>query len=99
MFVFFSSRIRHTRCALVTGVQTCALPISLLLAACGQSKTEQVFTFTAIPDQNEAHLVERFGKIADYLQNKLHVPVKYLPVKSYPSSITAFRNGARKSVV
>src|SRR3546814_5199748 len=28
MFVF-SSRRRHTRCALVTGVQTCALPISL----------------------------------------------------------------------
>src|SRR3546814_7102551 len=25
---FFSSRRRHTRCALVTGVQTCALPIS-----------------------------------------------------------------------
>src|SRR3546814_1576391 len=27
---FFSSRRRHTRCALVTGVQTCALPISFL---------------------------------------------------------------------
>src|SRR3546814_6312519 len=31
LFVFFfSSRRRHTRCALVTGVQTCALPICLL---------------------------------------------------------------------
>src|SRR3546814_10683075 len=30
---FFSSRRRHTRCALVTGVQTCALPISYLFAA------------------------------------------------------------------
>src|SRR3546814_9180319 len=28
-FFLFSSRRRHTRCALVTGVQTCALPISL----------------------------------------------------------------------
>src|SRR3546814_1954127 len=28
---FFSSRRRHTRCALVTGVQTCALPISALI--------------------------------------------------------------------
>src|SRR3546814_13494233 len=28
-FFFFSSRRRHTRCALVTGVQTCALPISI----------------------------------------------------------------------
>src|SRR3546814_6951249 len=27
MFFFFSSRRRHTSCALVTGVQTCALPI------------------------------------------------------------------------
>src|SRR3546814_5752495 len=29
---FFSSRRRHTRCALVTGVQTCALPISSVSA-------------------------------------------------------------------
>src|SRR3546814_10683945 len=28
LFFFFSSIRRHTRCALVTGVQTCALPIS-----------------------------------------------------------------------
>src|SRR3546814_452416 len=31
LFFFFSSRRRHTRCALVTGVQTCALPISVTL--------------------------------------------------------------------
>src|SRR3546814_3421800 len=30
LYFFFSSRRRHTRCALVTGVQTCALPISYL---------------------------------------------------------------------
>src|SRR3546814_19579152 len=30
MIFFFSSRRRHTRCALVTGVQTCALPISII---------------------------------------------------------------------
>src|SRR3546814_10505218 len=29
LLFFFSSRRRHTRCALVTGVQTCALPISV----------------------------------------------------------------------
>src|SRR3546814_14463296 len=28
---FFSSRSRHTRCAFVTGVQTCALPISIVV--------------------------------------------------------------------
>src|SRR3546814_9120625 len=32
VYFFFSSRRRHTRCALVTGVQTCALPIWLRLA-------------------------------------------------------------------
>src|SRR3546814_13880541 len=32
MYFFFSSRRRHTRCALVTGVQTCALPICKWLA-------------------------------------------------------------------
>src|SRR3546814_2902828 len=32
VFFCFSSRRRHTRCALVTGVQTCALPISFLWA-------------------------------------------------------------------
>src|SRR3546814_16376678 len=31
-FLFFSSRRRHTSCALVTGVQTCALPICKLIA-------------------------------------------------------------------
>src|SRR3546814_9604426 len=36
--LFFSSRRRHTRCALVTGVQTCALPI------CGQ-RFETVWIF------------------------------------------------------
>src|SRR3546814_9493324 len=33
MCFFFSSRRRHTRCALVTGVQTCALPILLDVVA------------------------------------------------------------------
>src|SRR3546814_20356624 len=34
---FFSSRRRHTRCALVTGVQTCALPISELWLPSGET--------------------------------------------------------------
>src|SRR3546814_16749677 len=36
---FFSSRRRHTRCALVTGVQTCALPIYIFV---GQSESPLV---------------------------------------------------------
>src|SRR3546814_17612578 len=34
-FFFFSIRRRHTRCALVTGVQTCALPISAAFDVAG----------------------------------------------------------------
>src|SRR3546814_2638983 len=41
---FFSSRRRHTRCALVTGVQTCALPIWLPFVQI--SATEQVLRKT-----------------------------------------------------
>src|SRR3546814_7551719 len=41
VYFFFSSRRRHTRCALVTGVQTCALPI--LTAAAVTATAEQDF--------------------------------------------------------
>src|SRR3546814_6612698 len=42
-FCFFSSRRRHTRCALVTGVQTCALPIlSQLVVAQSHGRPENV---------------------------------------------------------
>ncbi len=52
----------------------------------------EVFTFTAIPDQDETRLQERFDKVANYLERELGVPVRYLPVKSYPAAVTAFRN-------
>src|SRR3546814_11737828 len=42
MFFFFSSRRRHTRCALVTGVQTCALPISSVTRELGHFVLFQV---------------------------------------------------------
>src|SRR3546814_11992365 len=38
MFVF-SSRRRHTRCALVTGVQTCALPILSCVTGAGRARS------------------------------------------------------------
>jgi phosphonate transport system substrate-binding protein len=57
------------------------------------SQDKPVFVFTAIPDQDETRLVERFTRVAEYLQSKLGVPVKYLAVKSYPAAVTAFTNG------
>ncbi len=50
------------------------------------------FVFTAIPDQDETKLQQRFGKVAAYLSEKLNVKVKYVPVKSYAAAISAFRN-------
>lgn len=52
----------------------------------------QTFTFTAIPDQDETKLKERFSKLAVYLSKELSVDVKFVPVKSYAASIAAFRN-------
>src|SRR3546814_19836961 len=48
-FFFFSSRRRHTRCALVTGVQTCALPIWSPSPKGGGSATSAPHPKTAIP--------------------------------------------------
>src|SRR3546814_5429547 len=46
-FFFFSSRRRHTRCALVTGVQTCALPIYLAREATARDDGHRHRTFEA----------------------------------------------------
>jgi len=48
--------------------------------------------FTAIPDQDETRLVERFRRVVAYLERTLGVPVVYAPVKSYPAAVTAFTN-------
>jgi phosphonate transport system substrate-binding protein len=57
------------------------------------SQDKPAFVFTAIPDQDETRLVERFTRVAEHLQGKLGIAVKYLPVKSYPAAVTAFTNG------
>src|SRR3546814_9705206 len=54
MYCFFSSRRRHTRCALVTGVQTCALPISpddLPAIAFGVGEIARIETAIAVTDR------------------------------------------------
>jgi len=61
----------------------------LLSTSAGAADT---FVFTAIPDQDEARLQERFGKVATYLSEALGVETKYVPVKSYAAAVTAFRN-------
>src|SRR3546814_10518693 len=47
LFFFFSSRRRHTRCALVTGVQTCALPIFVGLTGLDEAHVDVLGTVVA----------------------------------------------------
>jgi phosphonate transport system substrate-binding protein len=67
-----------------------ALAFACLLGA-GTARAQQL-VFTAIPDEDETRLVERFTQYAKYFEGKLGIPVKYLPVKSYPAAVTAFTN-------
>ncbi|VAX08392.1 ABC transporter, substrate-binding protein (cluster 12, methionine/phosphonates) [hydrothermal vent metagenome] len=77
------------RFALKKLLNTACISITLAFLATVQAAT---LTFTAIPDEDESRLYSRFGKVATYLSSKLGVDVKYIPVKSYAASITAFRN-------
>src|SRR3546814_5838143 len=69
----FSSRRRHTRCALVTGVQTCALPISRWsakyprLTDWAEETIEETFSFYRLPRRHHKHMkstnmLERFNE-------------------------------------
>ena len=73
------------------------LSLKLLLVVTGtllltHGASAKEFRFTAIPDQDTARLQERFGKVADYLTEKLGFKVIYVPVKSYSASVQAFKN-------
>ncbi|MAY13754.1 MAG: putative selenate ABC transporter substrate-binding protein [Oceanospirillaceae bacterium] len=67
-----------------------AAAAGLLLSAF--SAFADTFVFTAIPDEDESRLQQRFNKVADYLSAQTGAEVKYIPVKSYAAAITAFRN-------
>src|SRR3546814_5725563 len=55
-YFFFSSRRRHTRCALVTGVQTCALPIWERLSRSGRYNMNQLKEAMMLLIANDAPL-------------------------------------------
>lgn len=64
----------------------------LLVVLLASGLFSQTFTFSAIPDQDETKLQERFSKLAHYLSKELNVDAKFIPIKSYSASIAAFRN-------
>lgn len=63
-----------------------------LIAAPAIAQTKATLSFSAIPDEDASKLMERFTRVAKYLEGKLDVPVQFVPVKSYPAAVTAFRN-------
>lgn len=68
-----------------------ALTVCSLLAPAAYAEPAS-FTFTAIPDQDESQLRQRFAIVAEHLSQELGVKVEYIPVKSYAAAVTAFRN-------
>ncbi|WP_275705994.1 putative selenate ABC transporter substrate-binding protein [Marinobacter iranensis] len=66
--------------------------VSSLFCFGAASASAETFVFTAIPDEDETKLVERFRGVADYLSSELDVDVRYIPVKSYAAAVSAFRN-------
>lgn len=65
---------------------------SLLAVTPFSTALAQTFVFTAIPDEDETKLVERFQGVGSYLSEELGVKVRYIPVKSYAAAVSAFRN-------
>lgn len=63
-----------------------------LTATTALAQGRPTLAFSAIPDQDETRLVQRFTAFGKHLEAKLGVPVKYLPVKSYAATVTAFKN-------
>src|SRR3546814_16913401 len=88
---FFSSRRRHTRCALVTGVQTCALPILhpwgagvILIAEGALSRKAEKLTAERQSEQERQQLqselihisrVSAMGTMASELAHALNQPL------------------------
>src|SRR3546814_3895047 len=81
MYFFFSSRRRHTRCALVTGVQTCALPISL---------SERAELLGNIADQFDANK-DRLARMATQEMGKTYASA----IAEVKKCVAGFRHYAR----
>jgi len=79
------------------GVWACISAVGLAagLAGCGAdgADREEPLYFSAIPDQNNTELAEKFGRIAEYLTRELGVPVKYRAASDYGASVEMFKSG------
>lgn len=74
-------------------LETIVLVIAISSFATTSARAASTLSFSAIPDEDATKLRERFDKVARYLSDRLAIPVRYVPVKSYGAAVTAFRNG------
>lgn len=68
----------------------------IVLGGCGspgRSGAVRPFAIGAIPDQDPEVLQRLYGKLTEYLEQGLGVPVEYRPVTDYAAAVTAFRVG------
>ncbi len=66
-----------------------ALLLGLTALACGQEETPTL-RVGGIPDQDAQRLARRYEIFANYLSERLNVPVEYVPSVSYSAVVTAF---------
>src|SRR3546814_10489510 len=101
--LYFSSRRRHTRCALVTGVQTCALPVLQLPAAEPWTLAERMtrekeafgFYFSAHPvEQYEAIVAARGART----YGEICANVEMTPGTRIPMTMAGMVESARPRV-
>ena len=85
---FVVQRLGYTVVLLATGIL-----IGLGFAAQAADDEAPTLRFSAIPDQDETRLREKFAPVAGYLSEALGVPVEYVHSTKYSDSVDLFKNG------
>src|SRR3546814_20386573 len=87
LFFFFSSRRRHTRCALVTGVQTCALPILVAISGGIDSTTCAALAVRALGPERVFCLILPERDSSDDSAVRANLLAKHLGVRVHTHDI------------
>src|SRR3546814_11152341 len=96
-FFYFSSRRRHTSCALVTGVQTCALPISRRISTCTSASALSASRSVANPRRNR-RTESPSGRWTQYATRYRFSPDSVVYDETVPSWFDRRAIGDRKGV-
>ena len=85
-----SAQRRALRC--VTG-SALAIAVLVSIAPGSLATGAPTLSFSAIPDQDETRLREKFEPVAAYLSAALAVPVEYVHATQYADAVELFKNG------